>query len=402
MKIIKNKEINLIDLSKILKKNINNKKLDNELCNFVKMEDITNKINNHISKEYKDVKNGFSKFNYNDILIAKITPCFENGKGALVDLVDGGFGSTEFMVISPYNESVKDYIYHLTQSKRLRLTGGPLMIGSGGQRRIPKEFILNYQIPYFEDANYLKIGNFLNIRLKRIEKIKNLLEKIEIRNQYYADKLLSGELSINEKNEIYKNNEWKDLIVNGKNRKAMIFAKKVKLEDFKYKTSKGIAGKTGYLEIGDIDINTKKYDITKKDKLTVSGCRFCEKNILVISTVRPQRLGYTITTEDLFISNAFTTIDVSKNKLLEYIIKTSDFMSHISENSEGAIYPTIKESKLLNFEFFYDEQKETKIFDFLKKLDLEKEKVEKLLKLEEQRFEWLSDKLLSGEYVIED
>lgn len=404
MKITKNRKINLIDLSMILKKNINNKKLDDEICNFIKMEDITNKINNYIPKEYKDVKNGFSKFNHNDILIAKITPCFENGKGALVHLPDGGFGSTEFMVISPYNEFVKDYIYHLTQSKRFRLTGGPLMIGSGGQRRIPKEFVLNYQIPSFEDVYYFKIGNFLDIKLKRLEKIKKLIEKIEIRNKYYAEKLLSGELSV-ENNAISTNGIFlKEFVLDS------IVSKKITSGS----TPKNITtefSETSQIKYYKVEtLNEKlieKYYITEKDNNIMSRSILNENDILITIA---GTLGRVVIVKDqdlpANINQAIAIIRVDEKKCYKkyvyHFMKT--IKSQIEKNKNGGAIQNLNLTTLSNFKIMLPDSisYQQEVANFLDKLNDEKEKIEKLLKLEEQRFEWLSDKLLSGEYIIED
>ena len=101
------------------------------------------------TRMYDDVKTGFTYFAENDVLMAKITPCMENGKGAVaVDLKNGiGFGSTEFHVLRPIRGISNSYwIYVLTSIKTFREDAASNMTGSAGQRRVPATFLENFKI----------------------------------------------------------------------------------------------------------------------------------------------------------------------------------------------------------------------------------------------------------------
>ena len=100
-------------------------------------------------KEYDEVKTGFTYFAENDVLFAKITPCMENGKGAVArDLYNGiGFGSTEFHVLRPISGKANPYwIYMLTAFSQFRKDAASNMTGSAGQRRVPASFLENYRV----------------------------------------------------------------------------------------------------------------------------------------------------------------------------------------------------------------------------------------------------------------
>lgn len=100
-------------------------------------------------KIYNDVKSGFTYFTENDVLFAKITPCMENGKGAVaVGLINGiGFGSTEFHVLRQINGISNPYwIYYVTAFEQFRQNAESNMTGSAGQRRVPASFLDNYRI----------------------------------------------------------------------------------------------------------------------------------------------------------------------------------------------------------------------------------------------------------------
>ena len=100
-------------------------------------------------KEYDEVKTGFTYFAENDVLFAKITPCMENGKGAVAKgLRNGiGFGSTEFHVLRPISGETNPYwIYMLTAFSQFREDAANNMTGSAGQRRVPASYLENYRV----------------------------------------------------------------------------------------------------------------------------------------------------------------------------------------------------------------------------------------------------------------
>ena len=101
------------------------------------------------TRTYDEVKTGFTYFAENDVLFAKITPCMENGKGAVaVGLTNGiGFGSTEFHVMRPIQGVSNPYwLYVLSVFRTFRKDAEANMTGSAGQRRVPASFLDNYKV----------------------------------------------------------------------------------------------------------------------------------------------------------------------------------------------------------------------------------------------------------------
>ena len=124
-----------------------------------------------VSKPISEVYSGFTYFKDNDVLFAKITPCMENGKGAIaINLSNGiGFGSTEFHVLRPIEDNSNPYwIYHLTTLIEFRRLAERKMTGSAGQKRVPTDFLNNVEvvIPPIEFQN--KFENFV----KQVDKLK--------------------------------------------------------------------------------------------------------------------------------------------------------------------------------------------------------------------------------------
>ena len=123
-----------------------------ELVSFVPMASLSAEEARVVSTEtraYSEVSKGYTPFRNGDVLVAKITPCFENGKIAQAHLPHpNGFGSTEFHVIRP-KESLLDgrYLHHLLRQADIRVEGERRMTGSGGQRRVSATFLSSLRIP---------------------------------------------------------------------------------------------------------------------------------------------------------------------------------------------------------------------------------------------------------------
>lgn len=98
-------------------------------------------------RNYDDVSNGYPGFADGDLLVAKITPCFENGKGALVTGLENsvGFGSTEFFVLRPSSSIEPRLLAHILHSEEFRRRGGSEMEGSAGQKRVSADFIRSFR-----------------------------------------------------------------------------------------------------------------------------------------------------------------------------------------------------------------------------------------------------------------
>lgn len=101
------------------------------------------------ARTYGEVKKGYTYFERGDVLVAKITPCFENGKAASTETIQNklGFGSTEFHVIRPSSELDAKYAFYLLWSERFRKIGQKGMTGSAGQKRVPADLLRRLEIP---------------------------------------------------------------------------------------------------------------------------------------------------------------------------------------------------------------------------------------------------------------
>ena len=135
-------------------------------------------------RKYDEVKSGFTYFADNDVLFAKITPCMENGKGAVaVGLRNGvGFGSTEFHVLRPIAGKSNPYwLYTLTAFETFRKSAEMNMTGSAGQRRIPAGFFEKYMatVPPIE------LQKRFEEYVKQIDKSRFVVQKAWMRHNCY-------------------------------------------------------------------------------------------------------------------------------------------------------------------------------------------------------------------------
>ena len=138
---------------------------DDTMVSFVPMPAISEKGQMDCSdvKPYGDVKKGFTYFAENDVLFAKITPCMENGKGAVAVGLSNqiGAGSTEFHVLRPIKGKSDPYwLYIITMFAEFRTGARKVMTGSGGQLRVPISYLENYPItlpPYSLQQQFAEI-----------------------------------------------------------------------------------------------------------------------------------------------------------------------------------------------------------------------------------------------------
>lgn len=157
-----------------------------ESCSFIPMEKL--KLNTLVLDEIKQIKNVYSAYTYfrdEDLLIAKVTPCFENKNFAIAkNLVNGiGFGSSEIYILRAYNNLFNKFLFYRLQEQNFMEIAISKMSGTGGLKRVPSEFINNFQLalpPFCEQqqiADYLdkqtaKIDQAIVLKTAHIEKLR--------------------------------------------------------------------------------------------------------------------------------------------------------------------------------------------------------------------------------------
>lgn len=156
------------------------------LVSFVPMESVAvdGGLTLTTDKEISDVYKGYTYFRNDDVVMAKITPCFENGKASICNNLtnDIGFGTTELHVLRPKEETSSRFLFYLIRSDVFMKIGESEMYGAGGQKRVPESFIKNFVAPLPDIREQQAIVNFLDDKLNHIDtlisKQQQLIEKL--------------------------------------------------------------------------------------------------------------------------------------------------------------------------------------------------------------------------------
>jgi len=123
------------------------------------------------TKLLDEVANGYTYFREGDVVVAKITPCFENWKGSVAQGLENGlgFGTTELHVIRLADDLDRRYLFYLTITHAFRSVGASYMYGAGGQKRVPDDFIRNFRHPFPPSDEQRAIAAFLDRETGRID-----------------------------------------------------------------------------------------------------------------------------------------------------------------------------------------------------------------------------------------
>lgn len=132
------------------KEDVNNLPDDTKVSFFpmASLDEITGTITSPQVRSLGEVKKGFTNFREGDVVFAKITPCMENGKSAVIGKLvnDIGYGTTEFYVLRCTDKINNRFLFHLIRSKRFRKAAKQEMTGAVGQQRVPKKYLEEYEI----------------------------------------------------------------------------------------------------------------------------------------------------------------------------------------------------------------------------------------------------------------
>ncbi|HAS6968060.1 TPA: restriction endonuclease [Vibrio parahaemolyticus] len=153
---------------------------EDQLVSFVAMASASEEglLLNEESRVLKDTKKGFTYFERGDVLLAKITPCFENGKSLRPYQISNkvGFGSTEFHVLRANMDKLDPtYLFYMVWNDAFRFIGTNAMAGAAGQKRVGTPFLKQLEIPLPPLAEQKRIAAILDkadaIRQKRKQAI---------------------------------------------------------------------------------------------------------------------------------------------------------------------------------------------------------------------------------------
>ncbi|MCC7004805.1 restriction endonuclease subunit S [Candidatus Nomurabacteria bacterium] len=179
---------------------------ENIIVSFLPMrqvEELTGKFDLSMEKKYSEVKKGFTPFTNGDVIFAKITPCMENGKIAVVNKLKNqvGFGSTEFHVFRVKADLVNQYLFYFLIQDTFRAKAQHNMTGAVGQKRVPKRFLEESEIPLPPKDQQHQIVSEIEKRFSEADNLEKAIDesltKSETLRQSILKQAFSGKLIMN-------------------------------------------------------------------------------------------------------------------------------------------------------------------------------------------------------------
>ena len=171
------------------------------------LSEIYGEITDPQTRLLKEVRSGFTNFSEGDVVFAKITPCMENGKSAVVGKLvnDIGYGTTEFFVLRCSDRLYNRFLYHLVRDKLFRDKAKAVMAGAVGQQRVPKRYLETYKLnlPKFnEQREIVRIldGSFAKEQQTK-EAAEAVLDRIDLMKKSILARAFRGELGTNDPSE---------------------------------------------------------------------------------------------------------------------------------------------------------------------------------------------------------
>ncbi len=180
------------------KKELQDKSKEMEVS-FLPMASVSEdgKIITQEKRKLKEVIKGYTNFRNGDVLLAKITPCFENGKRAIAkDLTNGiGFGSTEFHVLRPSREVTSDWVFHAISRSDFCNIAKSQMTGTAGQKRVPTKVLEQFRIPIPPIKEQEKISENIQTQFTRLDVVIKNLKVIQAKLELYRRSVLKSAFS---------------------------------------------------------------------------------------------------------------------------------------------------------------------------------------------------------------
>ncbi|WP_339714503.1 restriction endonuclease subunit S [uncultured Kriegella sp.] len=171
-----------------------------ELASYVNMKALPTE-GMSVSEVDKVVVKGGAKFQNGDTLLARITPCLENGKTAYVDFLEEneiGFGSTEFLVLRAKEGISKYWVYCLSRDINLVNHAVSCMIGTSGRQRVQNDPFLQYELPEINEETMVSFEKKVEPWFKKVKANTNENQTLTKLRDTLLPKLISGEVRLKE------------------------------------------------------------------------------------------------------------------------------------------------------------------------------------------------------------
>lgn len=384
-----------VRLGEITEINPRNKIADETSVSFIPMTLINDGYSNIFQYErrlWKDVKSGFTHFADNDVVVAKITPCFQNRKSAVMrDLINGyGAGTTELHVLRPITDSIlSDYILYLVKTEYFIGDGVLSMTGTAGQQRVGKSYIQNLLCPLPPIDEQKRIVKRLIEIIPEVQELENDETKLDTLQKAFPEKMqdsilqyaIQGKLT----EQLESDGDARDLLKEIQKEKARLTKEgKIKKEKPLPEITEDeipfdIPKNWCWVRLGSISYNhgQKKPDeeftyidissinnkanilgnlntILRPEDAPSRARKIVYKNDIIYATVRPYLHNICIIDREInpkpIVSTGFAVVCTPKPLLNIYLFNCFlspmfDSYANDNDNSKGVAYPAINDDK---------------------------------------------------------
>ncbi len=323
---------------------------------FVPMESLRNGTIDYKTIPFLKAKGKYTYFGNQDLLIAKVTPCFENGNIAIArNLLNGiGFGSSEIFVLRPNKEVISQYLFYLSQSRDFQDKACATMCGVGGLKRISPLFMRTYEFDMPSIENQQRMVTYLDTKLSEIDHQVSLLTSkrdayLRLKKSIINHVVTHG-LNPNVK---MKDSgiEWIGEVPEHWEVKRLKNVVECNAKSLGENTPKDSIIK--YVEISDVDHVHGMNNIQSLmfGEAPSRARRITQKGDIIISTVRTYLKAIAkIEDDDIIVSTGFAVLHPTKRngEYLAYYILSESFINRVEMLSKGTSYPAINASDLVS------------------------------------------------------
>lgn len=316
------------------------------------------------TRQIDEVGSGYTEFQDGDVVVAKITPCFENGKGALAQGLRNGvaYGTTELHVLRTLPTLERRYLFYLTISSLYREAGEAEMYGAGGQKRVPPEFNKDFRTPLPRLDEQRTIADFLDVQTAKIDtllaKKRELIERLKEKRTTLISRTVTRGLPPEaaraaglDPNPSMKDSgvAWLGDVPQGW--ELLKFSREVRIAEGQVDPEKEPYASMVLIGPEHVESGTGRllFRASAADQAAESGKYFCSKGDVIYSKIRPALKKVVIAEDnclcsaDMYPLNGRQRLD---NRYIYWLLLSSEFSAWAVLESDRVAMPKINRDTL--------------------------------------------------------
>ncbi|WP_308225923.1 restriction endonuclease subunit S [Prevotella sp.] len=310
---------------------------------FVPMESLRNGTIDYKTIPFLKAKGKYTYFGNQDLLIAKVTPCFENGNIAIArNLLNGiGFGSSEIFVLRPNKEVISQYLFYLSQSRDFQDKACATMCGVGGLKRISPLFMRTYEFDMPSIENQQRMVTYLDTKLSEIDQQVSLLTSK--RDAYL--RLKKSIINHAVTHGLNPNVKMKDSGIEWIGEVPEHWEVKRMKDIFFERKELSLTGEEDLLSVSEFYGVARRKDKMNSDEEFESradslvGYKICKAHDLVINIMLAWKTGLGISDNDGIVSPAYAVYEGRNiaSHFYHYLLRSGMYVKEFKRHSKGII-----------------------------------------------------------------